>query len=401
MRQEKRNPYYILLFTFILFTMTLMNTFQRTKYAGDMNFSEITINLTFFVMFIELCRTWLLQKKYEVSLKGFYTSLALFMLVFIVSFFTSDDMGGFDFLQLMFLFIFILGSVRLKWTIGHAKVAGYIVSVTTLLFFVHWVQAGFVMNGYAGVFRNGNFLGIFLFSMLYFTILVVKYTRRLERLFFFIVTTLNFILIVASNARSVLLGIAVAVVAWVFLKQWKDKFRHLIYVVLAGNFLFVGLYIGLQDTYLGNLLNKGSFLLFNKNLFSGRSEIWGQVIHAIIQKPVWGYGVGTRAADITSTDLTAHNMYLQILLEVGLVGFLLFVIFILAIWHMLVKRLDLYAARWSACFMLGILVYESFELTLFQNNFSIAILQWLVMTFGVSFVSRRPKDFTEYKRYNP
>src|SRR5699024_586938 len=146
------------------------------------------------------------------------------------------------------------------------------------------------------------------------------------------------------------------------------------------------IYVSIKDTFIGRFLNDLSFSIFNKNLFSGRNEIWNTVIHSILNRPFFGYGVGIRAPDVAETESTTHNMYLQVLLEVGLVGFILFLLFLFSIWYVLNKRLNYFVTKWSACFMLGILVYNNFELTLMLNNYSIAAFQWLIMTIGISFI---------------
>lgn len=271
------------------------------------------------------------------------------------------------------------------WKQIHVKISAYVFGLATVLFFMDWMQSGFTLTGFKSIYANENYLAVLLFSLLFFHILSIKFSRNMERVIFFIITGMNLVLIVASSARSVLIGIIVIVIAWKILQASRRIFKTLIYLVIVGNFLFVGTYVGLKDTGVGDILNGFSVTVFHKNLFSGRPEIWQSVFQAILEKPFFGHGLGVKAYNVAETNLTAHNMYLQILLEFGIIGFLVFLIVLISIWTVLQRRLDQFVAKLSACFMLGILVYNIFELTLFQNNYSIAIFQWLIMTIGISF----------------
>src|SRR5699024_1699553 len=222
-------------------------------------------------------------------------------------------------------------------------------------------------------------------SFSYFQVICLRLSGRFERLLFLMIIVMTSVLLVATSARSVLIVLFAVIVFWTILKVYRPLFKVLIYLVLAGNFLFVGVYVWLSKVSFGAYLNELSRSLFNKNLFSGRTEIWIGVMNEVVHKPWFGYGVGVKASHITDTNLTAHNMYLQILMEFGIVGLFLFVLLLVMIWRALMKRLDHCVVRWSACFMLGILIYLSFEVTLFQNNYSIAFFQWVIMTVGIHY----------------
>src|SRR5690625_724847 len=213
----------------------------------------------------------------------------------------------------------------------------------------------------------------------------MRLRKHVERILFLFVTLMNLILIIATSARSILIAIFFLIILWTVLKFKRSLFNRLIYIVLAGNILFIGLYVFLSYIRLGAILNDWSRSIFNKNLFSGRTEIWIEVMKKVIEKPVFGYGIGVKPSHITHLKLTTHNMYLQFLMEFGIVGLILFILLLISIWRLLMKRIDHFVVRWSSCFMLSILVYLSFELTLFQNNYSIAFFQWIIMTIGINY----------------
>lgn len=389
MGQNNNQFKYDSIFISIFFLLLLANTLDRAQIKELQYVGELSIGLTLFVMFLLLIKTWIVSTTYDVSLTRIYTSFTLLMIVFTASFLRSDYMDGYHYIHLLFHVLFIVGAIRMYWHRVHVKIASYIFGFITVILFLHWMQSGFIMFGFKSIYRNENYLAVFLFALFFFHILAVKYSRYMERVIFLIVLAMNALLIVTTSARSVLIGIFVIFIAWIIAKSYRKLFDKLIYIVLVGNFLFVGLYVGLKDTGFGDLLNGFSLTVFNKNLFSGRPEIWQGVISAILEKPLFGYGLGVKAHEVADTHLTAHNMYLQILLEFGIIGFVVFLLVILSIWTLLMKRTKHFVARLSACFMLGILVYNTFELTLFQNNYSIAVFQWLIMSIGIRFTEEK------------
>lgn len=391
MKQETNQYTYESFYVPLLFVLLLVNTLYRSDLQSIIFLGDISTSVTFAGMFVYLIRSWIDRPAYEVSLNKIYLAFILFVVFFFISFLNSDYMNSLEFINLLLLFFYILGSVRMTWRPEHLKIAGYVFSVAIIFFFIHWVYSGFPMSGFKSVFRNENYFGVLTFCMLYFNMLAIKYGENKERLLFVVVTLMNLLLMLTTSARSILIALAVIVFAWIILKSFRKHFYKLFYIVMFGNLLFVGLYVGIKDTFIGKALNDLSVSIFNKNLFSGRNDIWASVIQVILEKPWFGHGAGIRAFEIAATEKTAHNMYLQVLLELGLFGFILFILLLGSIWYVLNKRLQFFVTKWSACFMLGILVYNTFELTLMQNNYSIAAFQWLIMTIGIGFTTEKQK----------
>ena len=67
---------------------------------------------------------------------------------------------------------------------------------------------------------------------------------------------------------------------------------------------------------------------------SGRAEIWREGKEVFWDYPILGTGGGTFKEVVAFKDKTAHNMYLTLLVETGLLGLLLFLsVVILAVYH--------------------------------------------------------------------
>lgn len=80
----------------------------------------------------------------------------------------------------------------------------------------------------------------------------------------------------------------------------------------------------------------------------------------------------------------AHNQYVQVWLESGIFGSICFVTMLYVVWRVLKKGLESSIVMWVACFFLGLLIYQSFEISLFFNMEPTGLLQWFILGLGVS-----------------
>lgn len=109
-------------------------------------------------------------------------------------------------------------------------------------------------------------------------------------------------------------------------KIWLSVYALFLTLVMAGN---VGFLAPIVEGLLGKELT-----------FTGRSNTWMIVLGYIYQKPIsgWGYITSDRAVQMISKSaaVNAHSQWLQILLQGGVIQFLLFV----AIIYLYVKRVN-------------------------------------------------------------
>lgn len=103
-------------------------------------------------------------------------------------------------------------------------------------------------------------------------------------------------------------------------------------------FVFV---ITIEGLLLLNFVNSASirFSLY----FNLRNDIWRALSYAYLKAPLSGYGFGVSKETIlmpAEIKFSAHNLYLQILVETGIVGFLLFILMWLSSIYIILKRLQ-------------------------------------------------------------
>jgi O-antigen ligase len=113
---------------------------------------------------------------------------------------------------------------------------------------------------------------------------------------------------------------------------------------LASAILMLGIAGGLAVAYtperlVERLATTGTEL--EQGRLGGRGKLWKAGLEAFAQRPVIGYGTGTFRAAVTpmlgSASQVAHNSYLSVLVEGGMVGFLFYMLMIAAVFRATLK----------------------------------------------------------------
>ena len=113
----------------------------------------------------------------------------------------------------------------------------------------------------------------------------------------------------------------------------------------------------------------------NKNLLSGRNEVWPYVLNLIHQKPYLGWGGGVDLNDLSPFNLSSHNFYLHTALQVGYSGVFLIFLFYFLLWNKIreisyLSTLDMINAN---ALFIWLTTIQNFEVTLLQNNLAMSI----------------------------
>lgn len=132
-------------------------------------------------------------------------------------------------------------------------------------------------------------------------------------------------------------------------------------------------------------LNEITINLTGKPLMTGRNTIWAQLVDVISLKPWLGYGASVLPEDFLSISFSAHNLYLQTALQTGIIGVVLLAIFFFFIWKSFWENRHDSKIILVASFFIGIIMHQSFEVTLTQNYFSIGLLQWIIIAMGLHY----------------
>ena len=157
------------------------------------------------------------------------------------------------------------------------------------------------LGGYAGIFSNPNYAGLWLSATLPFYFLNLKFhnQNKLKYSFSFAIIILNIYCIIITNSRNSLLGIIIAT-------SIMTSIKFLIIALLVLIFLY-SMYLGLSAIPFIEALNLEEFFpttifkkLLQTNYFdklqSPRIAIWEEALNLISKKPILGWGAATFSA---------------------------------------------------------------------------------------------------------
>lgn len=343
--------------------------------------------------FFALCifLTLMIITRKGITKRQLYTFLPfiLFLMLYIINFnnltkpatFTNTLYQGF-----YVLFAFIVSS--LVWKKSSIK------AFSLLFYAIFPILLSYIISEKEGI--NTNSLGTYALFLSFFPALYIVSYRKLKSsrlliLFGAVLTT-----IFLSGTRSVMLSVVFGIITlavWKFISKNKTFFKLYFLSILAFIFTYTVVYPRL-DKILVNFNQYNYFIIEHtgKGILSGRDRLWSFLIDVIAQKPLIGHGSGAIISDFMRTTLSAHNLYLQIALQVGLIGVTILAIFLLQIWKVFwVNRYDPKVIL-AACYYVGILIYQVNEISLLQNDPAVNLLQWLTIGLGLSYCFNKQKE---------
>lgn len=289
-------------------------------------------------------------------------------------------------LQMLSCFNLLVFVSCIKFDYSKLKFINLFVTLFITFHFIIWIISG-CPRMFASIYNNSNLIGPYMFYSSFFLILGFRYSKK--KLLYSLILFMSFILILASDARSILLSVFVSIVIFSFWKYIsKSQILSFIFFILliSAILMFVFVYPILPTFSFFNSAEQWMVTHTGKSIMSGRNVLWVPLIEMINQKLFLGYGPGTLASDLIATDQSPHNLYLNILMQIGYIGLFLNILLFLVIWHGLTKLRNNFIARLVGSYFVGILVHQSFEITLFQNLLSVGLLQWFILAVGLSVV---------------
>lgn len=372
------------LMAILLLLLTLNNSsILGLKIIGQTSILLI-LGLSSFILAFLVFKTGQIKKN---KLKFTITYLILICLFFISSFVNSLDKGFYSLSQLVLLINFFLMYSTLRY--DEKKFISFNAILLSLTIYVFVFYTGLLTNtqklgNYSSIYTNSNALGMIAFLLMGVSICMFILSRKK---IFICYGVLFLIILYLSGTRSNLLAAIIVVTLFVLYKYisknkilWNITFISIIISIMLITYIYPQL--GEFNKY--EQLSTLVYEFTGKRLLSGRDRIWSESIILIKNKPIFGYGTGTGLSDIIDINVSAHNLYIQILLQNGIIGLIIFFILILFLWNLFYKGRKVPVVRFCACFFISILYQNMFEVTLLQNNMSIAIIQWFIISIGIS-----------------
>lgn len=153
-----------------------------------------------------------------------------------------------------------------------------------------------------------------------------------------------FISALEQRISTCLVAMSLVVVLFIVYKYFiRFSRRHYWILISIAVLIFILIVFLSEMKFVAPILN----MLGEDVTYNNRIYIWASAIQKIVQKPVWGYGVTQRAAfDITYSAnyigeaRPAHNQYLHILYEGGLMALIAYAIMFINIGMLIHKHED-------------------------------------------------------------
>lgn len=242
---------------------------------------------------------------------------------------------------------------------------------------------------------NTNTIGGYTYFLTFFPLLyLIGYSKNLTHFRVLLIISFSISIIYFSDTRSIFLSVIFSLVTyllWKVITRKKLWFYCYFFLILVFNFVVTVLYPKLYLLKNFHKYNMLSMEYTGKNLLSGRNVIWDKLTELIMLKPYFGYGAGVNPQNFINSDLSAHNLYIQISLQIGLIGLSFLLLFFFFIWRAFWNNRYDPKVILSSCYFIGILIYQLFEVTLTQNNFGLGLLQWIIIGLGLSYVFNKDK----------
>lgn len=332
---------------------------------------------------------YLRKKQFVLSLKGDEVTAKVIICTFAIVAYSIINMliNGISFtvlerlIQLYACFSVLIFTAEYEW-----KKQDYIFCLNIIRFVVIacilvWPLSGFRTNYYNGIFTRGNSLGGALFCYMGIYLAIPRKYTKLDK----IIIVLMFFLIYIANSRSALLSLVVFLcLRFIFIKNNKFNKKYIFLVLIIAFTFFPYLYVSLYNSELRDTLDMISWKYFRKRFFSGRQVLWDPLIEGINQKLMLGYGLDMQPEKLMGISVSSHNWYLQMLLQIGVIGYAIMINILRMVWNTLYNLKNNKISLNCSAFMIGVLLWQCFEVSITQNNVYIGIMVWFVLGIGIN-----------------
>jgi len=345
---------------FVNFVFTILSLLAIRATIGPLrnisiSFLGLNLNLlgVFSLLVCILSISYLIVKKTKFK-NSFFTLYIIFCFWCLISIFYSIDkhISIADFFRIfspIMFYILILNEIKEN---RHINLLILIVILSSLIpvfygFYQFVTHTGFVRHGIMRInstFMFPNSFGFYLSLISLITLNQISLERQKQmKVFLFSILALNVICLILTGTRTAFIGFLIGLVTYIFLSPKKKYMLYiflLIYLVLLTQpqikeriFQPIKSLSVLQKktypiTIKSNLPKKKE--LWEMNTWEWRIYYWKYVWQTFTKKPILGYGIGTSKLaiyqNIHRKALIPHNDYLRLLVEVGIIGFSLYII---------------------------------------------------------------------------
>lgn len=364
----------------------LSNAFSEGENPDPMPSYPLINNTFLLIYFISFCLLALRWRKVVVAIQKNYLILPLFGLAISSIFWSnSPDMTKTRIVALIGTMMFSL-YLASRYTIKEQlRLYGWIfatIIISSLLFIVlipkYGVMASVHAGAWRGIFSHKNVLGKVMVPVV-IVFYILSLTAQKQKWIYWLFIAASVLLVVLSRSSSSVINLIFVMGLFAILPVLRWKYLFMIPCLLGVGSVAIVIY-----TLLTNNAEQIAGA-FGKDLtLTGRTSFWPLLVDKISESPWLGYGYGAfwngydgPSAYVWNASAfkapNAHNGYLDLLLELGLVGFLIYMSsFILSFQKalLLFKHTKTVYAFWPILLLTYVVFCNLTESSLvLQNNF--------------------------------
>jgi O-antigen ligase len=247
-------------------------------------------------------------------------------------------------------------------------------------------------GGYFGYFVGKNYLGEFsaVASLLALHEICYPGRRRAFGIFVFAIAVALLFLAGSKTALGLLL-VAPLLAGLILIIRKKSRLSPAVILVS------IPLLYTVLSSVSGFNMNRVSYILYGDSTFTGRTVIWDFASYEISRRPLLGWGyqsfwlVGNDAPSVVDAPgfvknmPNAHNGYYDTTLEMGYIGYVLLLVFLLATLHAVGRMADRAPLRaWSALsIVLFTIIYNYLE-SLWMRGFEFLWVVFLIVAVEIA-----------------
>lgn len=441
---DLKSLYLLLAKLIISAVLFLVPVFFVYFYPLDIDLSKAVLFKVLLLLLFLISGLFLIKYKITIKqevLKSFKPLMLLFIFLMVSLFFSSDfnvswfgSYGRFEgftswffyLLWTLLAWVYLESSSDQKWhniiyflkvaTISSLVVSIYAIFQILGFDFVTWSEPAHLTGRAISFFGQPNYLASWLMLVIPVNAYLIYQSSKLKLKFFWsFVFILNLTALLSTGSRAIFLVFLLISFIWLifFLKKTNRLSKKNIHLIIAATFILgVVFLVSLAFT---NYSRFEELTNLKKGSVSDRFILWHSGFSAFLEKPLFGYGLDNQAqAYFPKYEVDwalysppnvysdrAHNLILDILLSVGILGLGFFVYFYYWIFKNLITASKdsnnnylPYFLSWSLQLYLAALMFNfSVTVTNIYFWFFIALSISLVKQFSVSFFEKKNKNF--------
>lgn len=304
-----------ILLIFVLMSLKLMFAFERISIYSDYIIYLCIILFSFF-------NREIFKKENAIKITKIFFGIFILQLIGLLQVHTVYSIHNILSSFIVYLFLIIMFNFNFKIRLNNNifKIAYYAATFSLLIYTLN------------NIWLKNTIPAIFLFlTITYIFINIKEAFKENKYIIIYFLMLLSMCLSYVHHSRTTFFITFIILLIFIILNKFNAYFKQdllnkLFFCCILIIFSFVIFYINIKYSSLYDILNCYSRSIFNKNIDSGRPDLWYMSIKSLQS---WQYIIGSgtgKLPEITRyVNSSFHNTYIQIFIQHGILGLVLLI----------------------------------------------------------------------------